>query len=446
MPVFLLPAKPHVSELAKFEPERILWAIQHLPKGAAGRILRHWPFWARPDQIAPLEAWSTWVFLGGRGAGKTRTGAEWIRHLVETQRIDAGGQSLRIALVASTMHDAREVMIEGESGIIAISCPSERPEYIASRRLLRWKNGAIAQVFSAEDADGLRGPQFHAAWADEFCAWKNPGHCLAMLRMGLRLGQCPQLFISTTPRPSLAMKTLLDEPELVLSRAKTRDNPHLSRSFLHSVEALYGNSVLGRQELGGELINDPVGGLWRRSQIEQAIGTAPEQFDRIVVAVDPPAGAGKSSAACGIIVAGTIGTADDKTAWVLADRTVQGVSPSGWAKAVARAWQDFEADRVVAEANQGGEMVRTVLQLADHNLPVTLVHARRGKRLRAEPVAALYERAKVKHADRFPELEDQMCCFGTAGFTISPDRMDALVWAIWSLMLDGAGTPRVRML
>ncbi len=386
------------------------------------------------------------MLLGGRGSGKTRAGAEWVRGLVEAASKSGKSRPLRIALVAPTIHDAREVMIEGDSGLRNISHPRSRPKYSASRRQLKWKNGAIAQVFSAEDADGLRGPQFDAAWADEFCAWKNPGHCLAMLRMGLRLGPNPKLVLTTTPRPSLALKKLLAEPGLILTRATTWDNPHLSATFIAGLNTLYGKSVLGRQELGGELIDDPVGGLWSRVQIEQAIGVAPNEFDRIVVAVDPPAGAGQGAAACGIVVAGVCGIAEQRQAWVLADRTVQGLQPAGWAKAVYRAWQDFEADKIVAEANQGGEMVRTILQMADPNLPVALVHARRGKRIRAEPIAALYDQNRVRHGGRFPELEDQMCRFGTEGNTSSPDRMDALVWALWSLMLDGNTTPRMRVL
>lgn len=434
------------AELLRFEPERIDWAVKNLPVGCAGEILRNWEFWARADQIPPIGDWSSWILLGGRGSGKTRAGAEWVRSLVEAPKSAKRRKPLRIALVAPTMHDAREVMIEGNSGLKAICHPRNRPKYSASRRQLKWKNGSIAQVFSAEDPDGLRGPQFDAAWADEFCAWKDPAQCLAMLRFGLRLGQQPKLVLTTTPKPSLALKNLLSEPGLVRSSARTRDNPHLSRQFLEKLEELYGNSVLGRQELGGELIDDPQGGLWSRGQIAQAIEPAPSEFDRVVVAVDPPAGAGRNAAACGIIVAGMVEQDGPRKAWVLADRTVQGLQPAGWAKAVGRAWNDYQADRIIAEANQGGEMVRTILHLADNTLPVSLVHARRAKRVRAEPIAVLYERGLVLHVKHFPELEDQMCQFGTEINMDSPDRMDALVWAIWSLLLDGCGPPRMRML
>jgi len=446
MPLSISPSEFHASDLIKFEPERINWAIHNLPTGVAGQLLRNWRFWARLDQIPPIGAWSSWVLLGGRGSGKTRAGAEWVRALAEQPQSIKYDRPLRIALVAPTIHDAREVMIDGNSGLRSISCPRNRPKYFASRRQLKWKNGTVAQVFSAEDADGLRGSQFDAAWADEFCAWKNPAHCLAMLRMGLRLGKHPQLVITTTPRPLPALKALLAEPGLVLTKAKTRDNPHLSHSFLTGLEALYGGTVLGRQELGGELIDDPVGALWKRSQIEQVIGQAPDDFLRIVVAVDPPASAGPNAAACGIVVAGITDEGKHQKAWVLADRTVQGLQPSEWAKAVADAWQDFAADRIIAEANQGGEMVRTILQLVDKNLPITLVHARRGKYVRAEPIAALYEQGRIRHAARFVELEDQMCRFGAEGKMASPDRLDALVWALWSLLLDGVGSPRMRVL
>jgi len=430
------------ADLIHFAPEQVQWAIKNLPKGHAECLLRYWKFWARPDQLPPEQNWSSWVLLGGRGSGKTRAGAEWVRSLVENN----GKRPLRIALVGPTIHDVREVMIEGNSGLKAICDPKKRPKYSASRRQLKWKNGTVAQVFSAEDADGLRGPQFDAAWADEFCAWKDPAHCLTMLRMGLRLGRAPKLVITTTPKPLAALRNLLAEPGLVLSKARTQDNPHLSKVFLQQMQVLYGNSALGRQELGGELIDDPIGGLWSRKQIERSIAFAPTEFERIVVAVDPPAGAGKGAAACGIIVAGLAGTGATQKAWVLSDRTVQGLTPAAWAKAVCRAWHDFEADCVVAEANQGGEMVRTILQIADKTLPVTLVHARRGKRIRAEPVAALYDRKMVAHGGSFPELEDQMCWFGTDNYKGSPDRMDALVWAIWALLLNNNGSPRMRVL
>ena len=429
-------------DLMSFEPERVRWAIKNLSRGNAGKLLRYWEFWAREDQLPPKCQWSSWVLLGGRGSGKTRAGAEWVRALAQMKC----QRPLRIALVGATIHDVREVMIEGNSGLKAISDLSNRPKYSSSRRQLKWKNGTVAQAFSAEDADSLRGPQFDAAWADEFCAWKDPSHCLAMLRMGLRLGQNPKLVVTTTPKPLPALKNLLAEPGLVMSHARTSDNPHLSAAFLNQMRGLYANTALGRQELDGELIEDPPGGLWNRRQIELAIEPPPADFERIVVAVDPPAGAGKESAACGIIVAGLVKAGTMSKVWVLADRTVQGLMPTGWAKAVCAAWHDFEADSVVAEANQGGEMVRTILQLADKTLPVTLVHARRGKRIRAEPVAALYSRGMVAHADSFPELEDEMCWFGTEGNTKSPDRMDALVWAVWSLLLNQNGSPRMRVL
>jgi phage terminase large subunit-like protein len=433
----------HASDLARYDPEQIRWAIEQLPPGSAQAILKDWHFWARKDQLPPPTPWSTWVLLGGRGSGKTRAGAEWVRGLMEQTVL---AKPLRVALVAPTLHDAREVMIEGDSGLRAICPRQDRPKYSSSRRMLKWKNGNMAQVFSAEEADRLRGPQFDAAWADEFCAWKDPAHCLAMLKMGLRLGEQPKLVVTTTPRPGKPLQDLLAQPDVVLSRATTWDNQYLSSSFLRGLEAVYGNSALSRQELGGEILAEYEDGLWSRSQIEQAISVPPHEFERIVVAVDPPAGAGEKSAACGIIVAGLVGERRQGKAWVLADRTVQGLHPSGWAEAVGRAYEEFEADRVVAEANQGGEMVRTVLQLFGAELPITLVHARRAKRVRAEPVAALYEQGRVFHACPLPELEDQMCQFGSSAMSASPDRLDALVWAIWSLLLVGLERPRMRVL
>ncbi len=407
-----------------------------------------WSFWARDNQLPPSGEWKTWLLLGGRGSGKTRAGAEWIRAQIEGSSPLGGVGCRRVALVAPTLLDAREVMIEGESGLRRCSSTAFRPIFSTSRRRLEWPNGAAAYIFSSEDPDSLRGPQFERAWCDEFCSWTHVEQTWDMLRFGLRLGPAPRTVVTTTPRSIAPLRDMLNDPSTVTSRARTADNLLLPGSFLKEIERRYGGTLLGRQELDGELIEDPAGALWVRSQVMQAYDAYPPTLERIIVAVDPPASVGAKAAECGIVVAGLARRAGAAHAWVLADRSIQGVRPEAWASAVMRAYEDFDADQIVAEANQGGEMVRTVLSLANADAPVKLVHASRGKHVRATPVAALYEQGRVHHAGRFPVLEDQMCAFGANGFANakSPDRVDALVWAITSLVLDMKNGPRLRAL
>lgn len=404
-------------------------------------LLHDWPFWARAPQLSPAGDWSIWLFLGGRGAGKTRAGAEWIRHQVER------GTS-RIALIAPTLNDAREVMINGPSGLRHLGPKTAWPVFESSRRRLSWPNGAEGYVFSAEDPDSLRGPQFEAAWADEFAAWSYPQETLDTLMMGLRLGEKPRLMVTTTPRPIPALKALVKRPGVALTRSATSDNSaNLAESFLPAMRAAYGGSLLGRQELEGLLIEDPQGALWTRKDIENACRDDPVDPQRIIVAVDPPATGHDRSDECGIIVAGASGEGSDRTASILADRSFGPAKPSAWAEAVVTAFDGFEADCIVAESNQGGDMVGAVLKAVRPGLPVKLVRASRGKRARAEPVAALYSAGRVRHAGRFPALEDQMCAFGSpeAG-SQSPDRVDALVWAVTDLLMTQRGLPRMRQL
>lgn len=386
--------------------------------------------------------------MGGRGSGKTRAGAEWIRAQVEGPSPLAGRGCHRVALVAPTLLDAREVMIEGESGVRRCSPASHRPIFSVSRRRLEWPNGAVAYVFSSEDPDSLRGPQFESAWCDEFCSWTHVERTRDMLRFSLRLGHQPRMVVTTTPRPIMPLREMLADPLTVTSRAKTADNRLLAKAFLTEIEHRYGGTFLGRQELDGELIEDPVGALWGRHQVANAFAADVPALDRIVVAVDPPASVGAGAAECGIVVAGMQMRSQCAHAWVLADRSLQGVRPEAWAQAVMKAYEDFDADQIIAEANQGGEMVRTVLGLANPDAPIKLVHASRGKHVRATPVAALYEQRRVHHAGRFTILEDQMCTFGASGFKAknSPDRVDALVWAITALILDSKNGPRLRAL
>jgi len=404
---------------------------------------RDWGINGRPEQKPPEGDWRTWLIMGGRGSGKTRAGAEWVHALAS-----AGERSnLRIALVAETLGDAREVMIDGVSGICRIA-RSKWPAFEISRRRLVWPNGAVAQIFSSEDPEALRGPQFHFAWCDELAKWKHAEETFDMLQFGLRLGTDPRQLVTTTPRPVPVLKRLIADPGTRLVRISTEANAgNMAPGFIEALQARYGGTRLGRQEIAGELIEDREDALWKRADLEACrigfhAGRLAGALRRIVVAVDPPSGSGEGSC-CGIVVAGL---ETGGRAVVLADCSVEGASPAGWAHAVAKAYARFQADRVVAEVNQGGEMVTAMLKSVDAALPVTMVRATRGKFLRAEPVAALYEQGRVVHAGRFADLEDQMCDFGPDGLSSgrSPDRLDALVWALTALLLEASGEPRVR--
>jgi phage terminase large subunit-like protein len=377
-------------------------------------------------------AWNTWLLMGGRGAGKTFAGARWL--------VNMAFEVPHLALLGATLHDVREVMIEGPSGLRAMSGPRFRPRWETSRKRLLWPNGAVAQAFSAEDPDSLRGPQFHAAWADEFCAWPKPAETLAMLRFGLRLGIDPRLVVTTTPRPIRALRTLVAEPGTVSTRAPTSANAdHLAPAFLSTLQGLYGGTRLAAQELDG-LIVEGEGGLFRAEDLARCRGAPPAAFERVVVAVDPPATA--TGDACGIVVCGRF----EGRAFVLADRTARGLSPHGWARRAAEAAVRFGADALVAEANQGGDMVRSVLAQAGPPCAVKLVKASVGKRARAEPVAALYEQGRVVHCGAFPALEEELMALGSGDLGHSPDRADALVWAVSELMLGVGRRPRLSVL
>lgn len=398
---------------------------------------------ARPAQRPPQGDWRTWLFMGGRGAGKTRAGAEWARFAALF-----GGYG-QIALVGPTLGDVREVMIEGPSGLCQIEpWDSDRPFFNVSRRRLEWPNGAVGLVFSAEDPDSLRGPQFHGAWCDEIGAWAKGEAVWNNLQLGLRLGRDPRCVATTTPRPVPLVQRLAGG-EAVLTRASTRDNEaHLAPGFVAAMEASFAGTVLGLQELDGELVDDLVGALWHRSDIERfRIWQPPDRFEDIIVAVDPPASAHAGADACGIIVAG-LARADGfgPRCFVLVDGTIQGAKPSDWAGRALSLAIEAGASQIVAEANQGGEMVRTVLESVGCELPIQLVHARLGKRARAAPIAALYVKGAVVHVGVLKDLEDEMCRFGADGFVGSPDRVDALVWAISALMLKKGGVPRIRQL
>jgi phage terminase large subunit-like protein len=404
-----------------------------LDDGLAEEVFFNWRLWARAEQLPPEGDWTTWLLIGGRGSGKTRAGAEWVRALA------AGPEPVSpIALVGETMTEAVAVMVKGESGLLRIHPEKERP--VLKGNSLIWPNGAEAMIMSASDPDRFRGPQFAAAWCDEIAKWPSAEEAWDMLQFGLRLGSHPRQLATTTPRPTRLLKRLIGDEATAVTRMKTAENAmHLAPGFLEAVVGRYKGSVLGRQELDGELIEDLPNALWSRSLFRRDAGDGP--LGRVVVAVDPPVTGGPKSDACGIVVAGQRG----EGAVVLEDRTLKPATPLGWARRAVAAFHSHQADAIIAEVNQGGDLVKSVIAQVDPAVPVKAVRANRGKWLRAEPVAALYGRGLVTHMAGLNELEDEMCGFGADGLSNghSPDRVDALVWALTELMLNDV-TPRVR--
>lgn len=393
------------------------------------RLLFDWRFWARPAQLAPSGRWRVWLILAGRGFGKTRAGAEWVR-----QRVEAG-RARRVALVGETAADVRGVMIEGESGLLAIAPPWNRPRWEPSKRLLTWPNGAIATAYSADDPEQLRGPQFDAAWADELAKWRYPA-AWDNLMFALRLGSDPRCVATTTPRPRPWLRPILADPAARVTRGSTRDNAmNLAPGFLAEILRRYEGTRLGRQEIDGVLLEDVPGALWPAALLEAAQESAAPELVRIVVAVDPSGTGGAEEAGdeIGIIIAGRDA---EGRGHVLADRSAR-LSPADWGRAAVAAYHEFRADRLIAERNFGGAMVGHVIATVDAGVPVSLVTASHGKRVRAEPVAALYEQGRVKHLPGLSALEAQLAGFTRDGYhgTGSPDRADALVWALSDLLL-----------
>ena len=377
-----------------------------------------------------------WLILTGRGWGKNRTGVEWVRAEVES------GRRGRLALVARTAADVRDTMIEGESGLLAVSPPWFRPTWEPSKRRVTWPNGAIASTFTADEPDTLRGPQHDGAWCDELASWRHAPEAWANLLMGLRLGSDPRVLVTTTPRPVKLIKELLADPHTVVTRGRTYDNlDNLAPTFRAQVIRRYEGTRLGRQELDGQLLEDAQGALWKREMIEAHRVTVAPDLTRIVVALDPSGTAGENSDACGTVVAG-VGA--NGHAFILDDRTAV-LSPAAWGSLAVSLYQTHQADRIVAEGNFGGDMVEQVLRSVrdEHdrpvgaNVPFTKLTASRGKAARAEPVAALYEQGRVHHVGAFPELEDELCSWEPNSGQRSPNRLDALVWALTELMLDG---------
>ncbi|MFD1882374.1 DNA-packaging protein [Paracoccus pacificus] len=439
--------------LASAEPEQLDAFLGGLSDNALVSLPWLFEFWALPHQLPPDGDWKTWVIMGGRGAGKTRAGSEWVRSMVEGATAPAPGRASRLALVAETYDQAREVMIFGDSGILACSPPDRRPVWEATRRRLVWPNGATAQVFSANDPEALRGPQFDAAWVDELAKWKKAEETWDMLQFALRLGRNPQQVVTTTPRNVAVLKAVLGNPSTVTTHAPTDANrAYLAESFLTEVQTRYAGTQLGRQELEGVLLDDVEGALWSTAMLEGARVEHPPELSRVVVAVDPAVSSGRASDECGIVVAGVVseGPPSDWRAYVLEDASIKG-SPVEWARAAIAAMERHGAERLVAEVNQGGDLVESVIRQVDPIVPFRALRAGRGKGLRAEPVAALYEQGRVRHLRGLGRLEDQMCRMTVRGYEGqgSPDRLDALVWAIHELMIEpGAGwrRPQVRSL
>lgn len=404
-------------------------------------LLHDWRFWARPRQLAPTDdEWFCWLILAGRGFGKTRSGAEWVR-----MQVEQAGMPIRVALIGETFHDARSVMVEGESGILNCARPDFRPRFEPSRRRLVWPNGAVAGIYSADAPDQLRGPQHHVAWGDELAKWRHAEATWANLLFGLRLGVRPRVCVTTTPRPMALLKELMKDPTTRVTRGSTFDNrANLSSVFLRQITERYGGTRLGRQELEAEILEDLPGALWRRDTLDGLrVRKAPE-LQRMVVAIDPPVTTGREADACGIVLAGRCG---DGHAYVLADCTLEGATPLAWARHAVALYNLHRADRIVAEVNNGGELIELLIRQVDPQVSFRALRARRGKVVRAEPVAALYERGLVHHVGTLTALEDQLCGLVSGrGWTGagSPDRADALVWAITELMLEESGEPRLR--
>lgn len=499
----MIPGQQIVADLlagSEAEEDAVLAALSDADMA---RFDAEFAAWAHEGQLAPATApdgsrWRTWVVMAGRGFGKTRGGAEWVLDCVRSSIPRVGGdlnrdgahsmeapacagdrvgqvrpsqpprghsiptvplhhashgsppragEDFRIALVAATVDEARRIMVEGESGILACARDREILEWAPSRRELVFANGAIATLFSGASPEALRGPQHHVAWCDELAKWRHPDATWDMLQLGLRLGNAPRALVTTTPKGGCAaLARILADPATAQTGGSTRANPYLPPAFLSAIAAQYGGTRMGREEIDGVLLPDVQGSLWPRALIERARGPAPgaEALRRIVVAVDPPASA---EGTCGIVVCGLTGSGESQVAHVLADCSASGLSPEGWARAVAAAAHVWGADRVIAEKNMGGDMVLAVLKGAGIRLPITLVSASRGKVRRAEPVAGQFERGRARLAGRFPELEDQLGAMVTGGDYAgngSPDRADAMVWGLWALLLAPGAEPRIR--
>lgn len=395
----------------------------------------NWQHMARENQRVPKGDWRVWLILAGRGFGKTRTGAETLRHWI------GEGLCRRIALIGETETEIRQVMVEGPSGILSIHPPSERPLYESSKRVLTWPNGAIATCFSAEAYEHLRGPQFDGAWIDELAKFKDGEKVWDQLMFGLRLGQRPRVIVTTTPRPTKLLKRLVKDPEVVVTKGSTFENAkNLAQPFLDYIHNHYEKRWLGRQEIYADFVEEKEGALWTPTLLERAKASFQESsLKRIVIAIDPAVSYGVNSDETGIIAAGLN---EEGIGIILEDLSLKG-SPHTWMSKAIEAYHRLKADRILAEVNMGGDLVEQLLRVQDRSVSYKAVRAMRGKVLRAEPIASLYERGKVWHAESFPELEKQLCSYAPGTGSKSPDRLDALVWALTELMLTFSPTPRI---
>jgi phage terminase large subunit-like protein len=429
---------PVVSQLAgltEAQMERFLLTVNPAHRS---ELATRWNLWSHDGQTIADNDWTLWLIQAGRGFGKTRAGSEWVC----TRAFAA--KDLRIALVGATRRDVEDVMVNGPSGLLAVGRHQGAVTWRPSAGMVEFGSGAKAFVYAAETPDALRGPEHHIAWCDELTKWRRAEATWDNLMLGMRMGERPQTLVTTTPRPVPLLLRIRQAKGVRITTGRTQDNEHLPDSYIEQIEASYAGTRLGRQEMDGELIDDVAGALWQRALIERQRVVAAPALVRVVVGVDPPAGIGGD--ACGIVA---VALGEDGCGYVLEDASIGGASPEGWAAAVVACAERHGADRVVAEANQGGAMVGSVLRAADAALPVTLVHASRGKSARAEPVVALYERGRAFHVGAFPALEDELCGLVVGGYQgpgRSPDRADALVWAMAELMFGRKGQAMVRVL
>lgn len=414
----------HSSLIAALPPTERSAILAGLTDADCAALLYDWPFWARDKQLPPDGDWRYWIILAGRGFGKTRTGAEWVRAVVRDCPM--------VNLIGATADDARDIMIEGESGILAICPPDERPEYVISKRRLEWPNGARSLIFTADEPERLRGKQHMKLWADELCSWRYPD-AWHQAMLGLRLGDNPQACITTTPKPTTLLLDLIRHPKSVVVTGTTYENrENLAEDFLRDIISQYEGTRRGRQELLAEILGDVPGALWTRDVLDSTRVTQAPDMERIVVAIDPAVTAGEDSNETGIVVVGVGGA--DRHGYVLEDLTVK-ASPEAWARRAVNAYYRWQADRIIAEVNNGGDMVEHTIRMVDRAVSFKQVRAARGKHTRAEPVSALYEQGKVHHVGMWPELEDQLCMWVPG--EDSPDRLDALVWGLTELMVTG---------
>ncbi len=428
--------------------------LKDLTDDQLGALKFIFEFWALPHQCPPLGDWRTWVIMGGRGAGKTRAGAEWVRAQAEGPTPTAAGRASRIAIVGETFDQACEVMVFGESGLLAVSPQDRRPKWHGGRRMLTWPNGAIAHIMSAHDPDAVRGFQFDCLWADEVAKWKKAQEAWDMLQFALRLGDDPRACVTTTPRNVPVLRTLLERDTTVMTHAATSANAaNLANGFMDEINARFQGTQLGKQEIEGLLIDEAEGAMWTSAQLAGLICDTPPVFDRVVVAVDPPVSHHGKSDACGIVVVGVVlrGPVQEWRAVVLEDASLYAKSPGEWGDAAIDAYHRHGAGLMIAEVNQGGALVESLVKGRNDGISYKAVHAHKSKVRRAEPIAAFYEQGRVTHMRGLRDLEDQMCLMTYHGFegAGSPDRVDALVWALKDALQDpinGFCQPHMRLL